>query len=100
MYKINYFPEVRKDFDNIPNDVLVETREYIKKFKVNPYSCSLPLYGNLSSCRKVYIANANYRIVIQIEKNIAQIVEIVAVGKRENKEVYKEASERISNKKS
>jgi len=98
MYKITYFPEVIEDFESIPNDVLDEARKYIKKLKANPYSCSLPLYGNLSTCRKIYIAKATYRIVIQIENNIAKIVEIVAVGKRENKEVYSEASSRINKK--
>ncbi len=95
MYEIEYFPEVKDDFEGLPDDVLKETIGYIKKLKRNPYSCSLPLYGNLSDCRKIYIANARYRIIIQIKDSIAKIVAIIAVGPRENKEVYKRASNRI-----
>ena len=96
MYKIEYFPEVKNDFDKLSYDILLETRKYIKKLKIDPYSCSLPLYGNLSKCRKIYIAEAKYRIVIKIENGIAKIVEIVVVGSRDNKEVYLEANNRIN----
>ena len=41
------------------------------------------------------MANATYRIVIKIEDDIAKVVQVVVVGKRENKEVYKKASSRV-----
>ncbi len=96
VYKIQYHPKLKDDFDKLSNDILIEAKKYIVKFKHNLYSCSLPLYGNLSSCRKVYIADAKYRIIMQTENNIAKIVQIIAIGERENKEVYQEADKRIN----
>ena len=39
-----------------------------------------------------YVANATYRIVIKVENNVTKVVEVVAVGKRENKEIYIEGA--------
>ena len=50
---------------------------------------------NLQGYRKTYLANATYRIVFKIEENKIKIVEIIAVGKREDKQVYKDAYSRI-----
>ncbi len=100
MYKVTYLKEAKKDILNLPSDVLKEVREYLIKYETNPYKYSQALYnqGNLdlSTCRKTYVANAKYRIVIQIEENIAKIVQVIATGKRENKEVYKIAHKRIN----
>lgn len=77
--------------DNKPKAVLISIDEYEK----DPYKYSQKLYNkngiNLEGYRKTYVANATYRIVIKIENNIAKVVEVVAVGKRQNKEVYEEA---------
>ena len=61
---------------------------------------TLPLYDmdgrNLQGCRKTYFSNAEYRIVSKLENGVINIVNIIAVGKREDMEVYKLASQRIN----
>ena len=103
MYKIQYYPEVKDDLLSLPNDVLKEVFEYLDKYKIEPFKYSSKLYNQggikLSRYRKTYILNATYRIILCIENNIAkivEIVEIVAVGKRDNKEVYYTANDRIN----
>lgn len=95
MYKLEYFQEVKNDLDSLPSEVLSEVVGYLKQYKINPFACSQPLIGNLASCRKTYIAHATYRIIIKVENDIAKIVSVVAVGKREAKEVYQNAYDRI-----
>jgi len=97
MYRLDFHEKVYDDLFCIPQEIVKEVVEYFEKIKSNPYACSLPLYGNLSACRKIYIAKAQYRIIIKIENNIAKIVQIVIVGKRQDKIVYKEADQRINN---
>jgi len=102
MYKIIVIPEVEEDMVKIPNKVLQEVFDYFEKYKTEPFKNSSKLYNqgniNLEGYRKTYLANATYRIVLKIENNITKIVEVVAVGERENKKVYKEAYDRIIQK--
>lgn len=100
MYNIEFHPKVfEDDFKKLSDEVLEEVLLYFQKYKQNPFKYSSKLYNldklNLEGYRKTYVANATYRIVIKIENNIAKVVEVVAVGKRQNKEVYEEAFKRI-----
>jgi mRNA interferase RelE/StbE len=99
LYKVEYNPEVKEDLLKISLPVLQEVADYFKKYESEPlkYSSKLYDYGNinLEGYRKTYVANATYRIVIKVENNVTKVVEVVAVGKRENKEIYIEAFNRI-----
>ncbi|WP_299548708.1 hypothetical protein [uncultured Helicobacter sp.] len=101
MYVIKYLKEVSEDFKLLPKEVLAEVKTYIQQYKIEPFSISQPLenkFGlNLKNCRKTYIANSTYRIVIKIENHIAKIVLIVAVDKRDKLKAYKEAHKRLTN---
>ncbi len=98
MFKVIYKEEVISDLSILPSDVFLEVMSYFEKYKTNPYLYSKPLYnrGNikLQGLRKTYVANATYRIVIHIEQEVAKVVSVIAVGKRENKnkDVYKIAN--------
>jgi mRNA interferase RelE/StbE len=100
MFKIEYYPEVFDDLDKLSDVVASEVYEYFKRYETEPEKHSKRLHNqgglNLDGCRKTYVANATYRIVIKIEDAIAKVVEVVAVGKRDNKEVYQEAHKRIN----
>ena len=50
---------------------------------------------NLAGFKKVYFNNRKYRIVYEIIENEI-LIYIVAVGKREEMEVYKKASQRVN----
>ncbi len=99
MYKIDFYSEIPKDLDKLSNEVASEVRDYFKKFQTDPYKYTKPLYNqgglNLQGYRKTYVADAKYRIISKIEENQVKIVEVVVVGKREYKEVYKEAFKRV-----
>jgi len=100
MYKINVITEVRQDLKILTDEILYEVLDYFNKYKTDPYKYSKPLYNqgglDLQGYRKTYVAKATYRVVLKVEDGIAEIVEVVAVGKRENRQVYKEASNRIN----
>jgi mRNA interferase RelE/StbE len=99
MFKVEYHPEVKSDLVALPLNILQEVADYFKKYENDPFKYSSKLHNlgklNLEGYRKTYVANATYRIVIKIENNVAKIVEVVAVGKRQSKEVYEEAFRRI-----
>ena len=49
---------------------------------------------NLSGCRKMYVDNKKIRIVYRIEEQRI-VVEVIALGKRDEMEVYKKAAQRL-----
>ena len=99
MYVVEFYPDVKKDLDRLPDEIAREVREYFYKYSKDPYAYSKPLFNQgslkLEGYRKTYVADATYRIVIKIENNVAKIVEVVAVGPREDKKVYMDAAIRI-----
>lgn len=100
MFKIEYFSEAKSDILNLPKEVLAEVKTYLKKYETSPLKYSQKLYNKfgleLEGYRKTYVYNASYRIIIKVEDKIAKIVEVVAVGQRQDLEVYKEAHKRVS----
>jgi len=100
MYDVIVLKEAQNDLRILDDDILLEVKEYLYKYKIDPYKYSGKLYNQgdikLDGYRKTYVADATYRIVFCIEDDIAKIVEVVAVGEREGKQVYKTAYDRIN----
>lgn len=100
MYQIELHPDARKDLDVLPAEVFDEVSDYFDKYKINPFQYSQPLENkggrDLSGCRKTYIANATYRIIIQVEKGVAKIVSIICIGERNNMDAYNTAHARLN----
>ncbi len=97
IYEIRIHPKAAEEIDKLDNSLKIPVLKQIKKLSRHP-ELGLPL-GNkqgldLSGYRKLYAENKRIRIVYKIfEEKI--IVRIVAVGKREDMKVYKEAAVRI-----
>ncbi|MDU1540829.1 MAG: hypothetical protein E6902_14595 [Paeniclostridium sordellii] len=101
--------EAKKDISLIPKEYLTDLKIQLKKLS-DDILLGKKLYNlhnkDLSNCRKIYFADAKYRIVyrviddvcevLEIDKSSLPIADVVAIGKRENQEVYKLAFERIT----
>lgn len=100
MYNVIITDEVYDDLEILPDEILKEIFSYFEKYETSPLKYSQKLYNKfgleLEGYRKTYVYNASYRIIIKIEDKIAKIVEVVAVGQRQDLEVYKEAHKRVS----
>jgi len=99
MYTIEYHDFVEKDFKDLGNRISLLALKKIEKLAQNPIIGD-PL-GNkanldLSGLRKVYVDNKRIRIVYKIIENKIKIF-VVAIGKRDDMEVYIKASKRIGN---
>ncbi|MFA6143190.1 MAG: hypothetical protein WCW84_10625 [Sulfurimonas sp.] len=102
MYKVETSLDVENDLVSLPEEVLLEVLSFFERYKTEPFQCSQPLYKqgvrDLRGCRKTYVANAAYRIIIQVENDVAKIVSIVCVGERQDMSAYDIAFKRISPK--
>ena len=97
-YKVILHPEVEKDISELSKTQLELVFKQLKKLSISP-ELGKPLGNkngyNLSGYRKMYVDKKKIRIVYKIvEEKI--IVEVVAVGKRDEMEVYRKTFERIN----
>lgn len=96
MYEIKYHPLVESDLKQLNNSVRLEVFKKLKKIQQTP-ELGKPLGNknnmNLTGLFKVYVAKKQVRIVYEIIDNLL-VVKVIAIGKRESMEVYKQAGER------
>lgn len=99
MYLLDFHEDIQNDLDELPENVFIEVDKYFEKFKINPYKYTQQLdnmYGmDLRGYSKTYVYHHKYRIVSRIIDNAVQIVEVIAVDKRDDFSVYKKAFDRI-----
>ena len=97
IYKILFHPEAKKELLHLDGGVRILVLQQIKKLEHFPQLGEL--LGNkhgydLTNHRKLYCNNKKIRIVYAIEEEQI-IVKIIAIGRREGFEVYKNAHDRI-----
>ena len=96
MYELKYHPLIEEDLKQLNNSIRIEVFKKLEKLKSSP-ELGKPLGNknglNLTGLLKVYVAKKQVRIVFEIIDNIL-VVKVVAIGKREDMEVYKEAERR------
>jgi mRNA interferase RelE/StbE len=98
LYKIVFHPDAQKELLSLDGSIRIIVLKQINKLEQFPQLGEL--LGNkhgydLTGYRKLYANKKNIRIVYSIiEEQI--LVKIIAIGKRENFQVYKDANTRIN----
>lgn len=97
MYEIKLHPKIENDLKELDNSLKISVFKQLKKLQISPELGVL--LGNrnnmdLSGFRKVYAAKKKVRIVYEIERDVLTIF-VIAIGKRDEMEVYKKAFERL-----
>jgi len=97
IYKIKYHPQVYSDLKSLDKGTRKKVLKKIEQLEEKPLLGKL--LGNkagldLTGYRKLYVDKRRIRIVYGIEDELLSIM-IIAVGKRENLEIYKLAYQRL-----
>ena len=96
-YKVFLTEAARKDFQSLDGSVKLQVAKQLKKLETSPYLGEhLGKKGpfDLTGYYKLYAVKKSIRIVYRILESMV-LVEVVAIGKREDLRVYKAAFERI-----
>ena len=96
-YEIKFHPEALKEFCTLDGSIKKLVKKQLDKLKTTPFLGEE--LGNkngydLTGYRKMYACKKHIRIVYSIINDIL-LINIIAIGKREDMEVYKDAAERI-----
>ena len=97
MYELQLHPKVEDDLKELDNALQIQVFKKLKQIQISP-QLGLPLGNknnmNLSGFKKVYVAKKRVRIVYEIQDD-ELLIYIIAIGKRNDMEVYKKANERL-----
>jgi Cytotoxic translational repressor of toxin-antitoxin stability system len=97
IYRITFHPEAQKELYSLDGSIRIMILKQIKKLEQFPQLGEV--LGNkhgydLTGYRKLYANKKNIRIIYSIIENQI-LVKIIAIGKREDFQVYKDANDRI-----
>ena len=96
-YKLLFKEGIEQDLSKLSHAQKLLVFKQFKKLEKSPELGQLlgkKAGYDLSGCRKLYVDKKKIRILYQIIHDEI-IVEVIAVGKRDNMDVYLKASERI-----
>jgi mRNA interferase RelE/StbE len=82
-----------KEWQKLDNSVKDQFKKHLEKRLLNPRVASAKLHGDLDNFYKIKLRSIGYRLVYEVINHKLVIV-VIAVGKRNQEEVYKKASSR------
>ena len=97
MYAIEFHEDVQKDLKELGHSTAALVLKKLQKISQNPLigkELGNKVNNNLVGFKKVYVENKRVRIVYKIIDEKIEVF-VVAVGKRDDMEVYKKAQDRI-----
>jgi len=97
MYKIEFHAEVDKDLKELGKSTAILIFKKLNQLAKNPVigeDLGNKANINLAGYKKVYVNNKRVRIVYKIIEDKIEVF-VVAVGKRNDMDVYKKAEKRI-----
>lgn len=94
-YQIKYTHDSKKDYEKLDNSQKLQVRKSLKKLEELGLYAGQPLRGKLADCKKIKHKKLGLRVLFKQSDLGIEIIEIVVIGKRNEKEVYKEAEKRL-----
>jgi mRNA interferase RelE/StbE len=91
-YKLKFLPSAKKEWDKLDNSIKSQFKKKLKKCLENPHIPANKLTG-FDCAYKIKLRSAGYRLVYEVD-DTEIVVFVIAVGKRENNQVYDNASDR------
>ncbi|TSO26897.1 addiction module toxin RelE [Lactobacillus sp. LL6] len=95
MFEINYWKEAKKEYQHLDGSQRLFVDKALDRLKIQGMQAGAQLHGELHNCRKLKNRKMELRVVFTQENQKISIISIIAIGKRSNEEVYRDAEERI-----
>jgi mRNA interferase RelE/StbE len=91
-YKLKFLPSAKREWDKLDNSIKSQFKSKLKKCLENPNIPANKL-RDFDCAYKIKLRSAGYRFVYEVDDQEV-IVFVIAVGKRENNNVYNKARNR------
>ncbi|WP_461226019.1 type II toxin-antitoxin system RelE family toxin [Lacticaseibacillus suihuaensis] len=96
-YQIVFFDEALEAYEHLDGSQLVFVNKALVRLANLGMAAGQPLVGDLVGYRKLKNKRLGLRVVFGAAENgVVQVIDIVAIGKRDGKRVYRDAATRIN----
>jgi len=85
----------RSDYARLDGSQKKQVLKSLTKIEIYGMNAGQPLHGQLWDCRKLKHRKLGLRVIFRHSEVGIEIIEIVAIGKREDDDVYEIAVERL-----
>lgn len=96
MHQIEWTEYSKDDYDNLDGSQKVFVDKAIKRIKLRGMDAGQPLHGALAQCNKLKNKKMGLRVIFREVQGKFEVIQVVVIGKRDNKTVYKTAENRIN----
>lgn len=97
-YTVELTPKAQSDFRKLDNSQRLHVKKSFLKLEQQGPSIGEALKGNLAGYRKLKHKKLGLRVIFHQTETGIEIIEVVAIGKRSDEEIYKIAEKRINTK--
>lgn len=94
-YQVELTPEAQKDYHKLDNSQRLHIDKSFEKLEQQGMLAGEALRGKLSGYRKLKHRRLGLRVIFRETATGIEIIEVVAIGKRSDKEIYTIAESRI-----
>lgn len=91
-YELRFRKEAKKEWDGLGSTIRAQFKKKLLERLENPHVPAARLYGS-SNRYKIKLRSVGYRLVYEV-RDTELIVSVIAVGKRERGNVYRDAARR------
>ena len=95
MHKLNFHIEAEKEYERLDGSQKMLVDKSFKRIKQLGMEAGESLGGKLHTCRKLKHKKAGLRVIFRESELGIEIIEILAIGKRDSLSVYKDTEKRI-----
>lgn len=95
-YDLDFFKEAQKEFDRLDGSQKIFVNKALQRIRNQGMQAGVPLSGALEGCNKLKHRKLGLRIVFRQAHDQVQIIQIIAIGKRDSFEVYRDAEIRLA----
>jgi len=93
VYRVEFKETALKEWGKLNSTVREEFAKKLKKLLPNPRVEKNKLHS-MKDCYKIKLKAAGYRLVYKVIDDRV-VIEVIAIGKRENSQVYNDAAKRL-----
>lgn len=94
-YTVELTPDAQEDFNQLDNSQRLHVRKSFLKLEIQGMLAGEGLRGNLAGYRKLKHKKLGLRVIFHETSQGIEVIEIIAIGKRSDKEIYTIAEKRI-----
>jgi mRNA interferase RelE/StbE len=92
-YEIDFLETAKKEWDKLGHTIRQQFKKKLAERQQSPHILSARLSG-LPDCYKIKLSKSGYRLVYRVFDDCI-VIQVIAVGKRERNEAYKDAAARL-----